>query len=495
MEGKETKVTVKWTYWLFLAIGLGFMLVFPRLSPIGTITPIGMTVLGVFIGMVFLWSTMDSIWPSVLGLLLVALGGYLGEDFQGYAAVKEVFLQAIGSETVLVCLFGMILFGGVSYVGGTKYMARFFMSRKVLEGRPYIFMFLVLLCSFVLGGLTQPMASMLILWPLVIEICEKTGYKKGDKVFYILVCGIYLASTLGQPMLPFKGAPYIIVSAFQKVTGLTVNFGSYIVYNWVMSIILLILFLVYVRFVVRPDVSGLRDITVEDLTKEKLEPMNFQQKAFFVMLALICILLVAPAFLPKTFPGVAIINKAGNIGVFVTTMVIMMIIPFKGKQLLPFKAIAQKNVSWDIIFLVASAIYVCNCMTADVTGIKPFLVNLLQPMLGGKPDLVFVFLLLAFAIITTNFANNAGMAVVLMPVILAFSDQYPGVNLTALGMTITMMVFVALLTPAASPYCGMLHARKDLVSYKEIMSLFLPMFVIGLLVYATVGYAIAGVLF
>lgn len=495
MEGKETKVTVKWTYWLFLAIGLGFMLVFPRLNPIGTITPIGMTVLGVFIGMVFLWSTMDSIWPSVLGLLLVALGGYLGEDFQGYAAVKEVFLQAIGSETVLVCLFGMILFGGVSYVGGTKYMARFFMSRKVLEGRPYIFMFLVLLCSFVLGGLTQPMASMLILWPLVIEICEKTGYKKGDKVFYILVCGIYLASTLGQPMLPFKGAPYIIVSAFQKVTGLTVNFGSYIVYNWVMSIILLVLFLVYVRFVVRPDVSGLRDITVEDLTREKLEPMNFQQKAFFVMLALICILLVAPAFLPKTFPGVALINKAGNIGVFVTTMVIMMIIPFKGKPLLPFKAIAQKNVSWDIIFLVAAAIYVCNCMTADVTGIKPFLVNLLQPMLGGKPDLVFVFLLLAFAIITTNFANNAGMAVVLMPVILAFSDQYPGVNLTALGMTITMMVFVALLTPAASPYCGMLHARKDLVSYKEIMSLFLPMFVIGLLVYASVGYAIACVLF
>lgn len=495
MEGNGKKATVKWTYWLFLAIGLGFMLAFPRLKPFSTITPVGMTVLGVFIGMVFLWSTMDSIWPSVLGLLLVALAGYLGEDFKGYAAVKEVFLQAIGSETVIICLLGMILFGGISYVGGTKYMARFFMSRKILEGRPYIFMFLVFLCSFVLSGLTQPMASMLILWPLAIEICDKTGYKQGDKIFYILICGIYLSSTLGQPMLPFKGAPYIIISAFQKVTGLTVNFGSYIAYNWIMSLILLVLFLLYVRFVVRPDVSKLRDITVEDLTKEKLPPMNAQQKGFFIMLAIICILLVAPAFLPKTFPGIALINKVGNIGIFVTIMVVMMVIPFEGKPMLNFKAIAQKNVSWDIVFLVAAAIYVCNCMTAEVTGIKPFLVSILQPMLGGKPDLVFVFLLLAFAIITTNFANNAGMAVVLMPIILAFSGQYPGVNLTALGMTIAMMVFVALLTPAASPYCGMLHARKDLVSYKEIMSLFLPMFLIGLFIYASVGYAIACILF
>lgn len=57
------------------------------------------------------------------------------------------------------------------------------------------------------------------------------------------------------------------------------------------------------------------------------------------------------------------------------------------------------------------------------------------------------------------------------------------------------MVFVALLTPAASPYCGMLHARKDLVEYKEIMQLFLPMVVAALVLYTLVGYQIAKILF
>ena len=108
---------------------------------------------------------------------------------------------------------------------------------------------------------------------------------------------------------------------------------------------------------------------------------------------------------------------------------------------------------------------------------------------------VFILLILGFALITTNFANNAGMAVVLLPVIIAFADQYPGVNSLVLSMTVTMMVFVALLTPAASPYCGMLHARRDLVSYGEIIKLFLPMAVIALLVYAFVGFKIANFLF
>ena len=123
------------------------------------------------------------------------------------------------------------------------------------------------------------------------------------------------------------------------------------------------------------------------------------------------------------------------------------------------------------------------------------MIQTLQPLLGGKPEIVFIFLLLAFALITTNFANNAGMAVVLIPVVLAFADQYPGVDPIVICMSICMMVFVALLTPAAFPYCGMLHARKDLVEYKEIMQLFLPMVVIALVLYTLVGYQIAKILF
>lgn len=483
-----------WTYWLHLAIGLGFMLVFPMLSPIEPITEVGMAVLGVFIGMVYLWSTLDSIWPSLMGLMLVALAGYVPE-LQGYAAVKKLFMESFGTDTVIVLILGMVLFSALEFVGCTKYMARFFMSRKVLEGRPYVFLFIFFLCSYVIGGFTNPMASMLILWPIAIEVCQNFGYKKGDKIFYTMICGVYLASTLGQPMFPFKGASLVIVSAFEKVSGLSVNYGSYIAYNVIMSLMLLAAFLLIVKVLIRPDVSGFKKITVAELTKDPLPKINAQQLGFFLIVVVYIVALLLPNFLPKTIPVIAFLNNINVIGVSAFCIIIMMVIPYKGKPMLDFKAVARKSFSWDIFFLVAAALYVCNAMTAESTGIKPFLIQTLQPLLGGKPELVFVFLLLAFALITTNFANNAGMAVVLIPVVLAFADQYPGVDPVVICMSICMMVFVALLTPAASPYCGMLHARKDLVEYKEIMQLFLPVVVAALVLYTLVGYQIAKILF
>ena len=306
---------------------------------------------------------------------------------------------------------------------------------------------------------------------------------------------MYLASTLGQPMLPFKGAQYMIVSTFEKISGLSVNFVSFILFNWIMSVILLVCFLAIIRFLIRPDVEAFKKIKVADLTKEQLPKMNPQQIAFFLMIIIYIAAMLLPNLLPKSIPFIALLSQIGLLGINVLCIVVLMIIPYKGKPMMDFRGIAKKSFSWDVFFLVAAAVYVCNAMTAESTGIKPFLVQLLQPLLGGKPELVFVFFLLAFAIITTNFANNAGMAVVLMPVVMAFADQYPSVELTVICMSICMMVFVALLTPAASPYCGILHARKDLVEYKEIMQLFLPMVVIALLVYTLVGYQIAKILF
>ena len=87
----EKNEKVHWTYWLHLAIGAFFMFGFPMLDPIEPLTDIGMTIVGVFIGMVYLWSAVDSIWPSLLGLMLVALAGYV-PDMTGYAAVKQLLV-------------------------------------------------------------------------------------------------------------------------------------------------------------------------------------------------------------------------------------------------------------------------------------------------------------------------------------------------------------------------------------------------------------------
>lgn len=139
MANEKGKIAgMSWTYYLHLVIGLGFMFLFPMLDPIEPITEVGMKVLGAFVGMVYLWSTVNSVWPSLLGLMLVAFSGYAGGD-AGYNDLKTVFMNAFGAETALLVMLGMFLFGLLDHVGCTQYICRFFMERKSLEGRPYLF--------------------------------------------------------------------------------------------------------------------------------------------------------------------------------------------------------------------------------------------------------------------------------------------------------------------------------------------------------------------
>ena len=57
------------------------------------------------------------------------------------------------------------------------------------------------------------------------------------------------------------------------------------------------------------------------------------------------------------------------------------------------------------------------------------------------------------------------------------------------------MVFVALLTPAASPYAGMMHARKDLISFADILKIGFPLCIMAVVLYVVIGYPLAEFLF
>ena len=74
--------------------------------------------------MVYLWSAVDTLWPSIVGLFLFGISGYGGD-----AGFNGVWMNAIGVNTALLVLFSMILFGAVGEVGDTKYIAKWFLTK------------------------------------------------------------------------------------------------------------------------------------------------------------------------------------------------------------------------------------------------------------------------------------------------------------------------------------------------------------------------------
>ena len=78
-------------YYINSAIGVSIMLFFGYLPTFSTVTPIGMKILGIYLGLLYLWSTVDLIWPSLLGIIITG--------FSGYDSVSGILASGFGDGT------------------------------------------------------------------------------------------------------------------------------------------------------------------------------------------------------------------------------------------------------------------------------------------------------------------------------------------------------------------------------------------------------------
>jgi len=132
-------ITIKVVVMIALIICIGNM------PPVGTITPMGMRVLGAFIGTLFGWLTLDFIVGSLVGLLALGLAGYAG-------GIAGTFASGFSDTTVVLMIFSFILVAGLNKVDLTGGLASWFLTRKFAEGRPYVLLAMIMLSAFIMGA-------------------------------------------------------------------------------------------------------------------------------------------------------------------------------------------------------------------------------------------------------------------------------------------------------------------------------------------------------
>lgn len=133
---------------------------------------------------------------------------------------------------------------------------------------------------------------------------------------------------------------------------------------------------------------------------------------------------------------------------------------YQHKPLIDFGQAAAKGVGWDTIIITVTILPVCNILTADVTGIKAFLVAQLGPMLSGRSAMVFSIVIIAIAMITTNILNNAVVGIILLSITFSLSATIP-INSIAIAALIIFCAHIAIVTPAASIYGALLYSNGD----------------------------------
>ena len=298
---------------------------------------------------------------------------------------------------------------------------------------------------------------------------------------------------MGTAILPFQGVGIAMMSVYNNIGGdYPISTTGYLILTVLMGILLMAVFLVLTKFIFRPDVSKLKCLTCETLNATyTLPPMSKAQKLYLAVLPLYLLMVVVPSFCTLCqLPILNLLNEMGALGIAFAWMVVLMLVRFDGTPVLNFREVASRQVPWSVVLMVAIGIAVSQVFGDAEVGIMNAIQNVLRPLLAGKPTLLVVLILMVTGVIITNFAANAAMAFVLTPIAVACATEL-GLNPAPIALCVMMIVFVALLTPAASPATAMCYAEDRYYTAKEIRSWALVISILAIVLYTVVGYPLS----
>ncbi|MCD7893818.1 MAG: anion permease [Erysipelotrichaceae bacterium] len=481
---------------IHLFIGLAIMILF-RFIPVGilpNVTEIGMQVIGVFIGTIYLWTTIDPTTSSLVSIFMLA--------FTDYADSATLLASVFGNSTVIQVFFLTIFTGAVTDRGFTAYIARFIMTRKFVEGRPWVFTFVMLFGAFLVAVFVGPFIPMFLFWPVLYDVYEQVGYKKSDAYPKIMTLAITIAALIGFPVPPYMSNGLALLSnyrgllenfpALSAMSGITISDGSYFIACFLLGVILIVITTLVMRFILRPDVEPLKKVSIEMLEKNPLPPMNFAQKCVGISLVVFIFIMLVPSLLPN-LPVLSFLNQ-NSVAMLIVLVTLLCFIPADDGPVLRLNEIMGKNFAWPTYFLIAAAIILGSVLTNEATGVTAFLNAVLSPIFTGMSTMTFTILFLVICVVLTNICNSLVIGMIMQPVILTYCAT-AGVNPAPL---ITLLIFTVLssaaCTPAASPFAAMLFGNKEYLTSGDVYKYSTTFVVINVIVILVVGIPLVNIL-
>ena len=451
MKGRHLMKTKDMSYYVKSLIGLVIMFGFRHLPPIGPLTPLGMQVTGIFIGLIYLCCVVDIIWPSMVGL--IALG------MSDYCTVTEAISAGFGSELVWMMLIILILAEGISQSGLGEILARWIITRKGLRNRPMLFTFVYMVSFGVCALLISSNASVILAWAIFYNIADMVGYKRGERYSTMMIIGCFLSCIIYEGLFAFQSWWLVLAQTFKDMTGYGINYVTYFIIGFIIETLVNLLWLLAMKYVFKCDFEKLNGVDVEKLGGEEELKLNFQHKMLFFCFGLIVAYVLVTIVLPPEWPFVALLNQITQAGWFALVLVLAMVVRYKEKPVLEFSKVASTGLSWSILMMCAAIIPVARALTSEGTGVTELLNNILSPLFSGMNPVVFLAAILILQMFLTNVGSNMATGIVLMTVIIPFVGNYY-FSPSLVGMIIIFVATMGFILPGSSGMAPYLYSNK-----------------------------------
>ena len=426
-------------------------------SPVDTVSQLGMRVLGIFFGLVYGWIFVDLVWPSLLSFVMLG--------FSGAMNVTQAFVSGFGDTIFLQVLMLFLAAAYFEQCGLTEYIAKWFVSRKINIGRPWVLTFMLFICTIILSNTVSYFAGTMILWSIFYKVCDIYGFKRGDAYTGFVVGGLMYIASVTTALFPFMSYGIIVQGLVAEGVGKTtlIPVGPWIILNIIVALLLILLYIGFGRFILHIDLSRLK--TTEDAFADmRAEKMSRKQKTGLIYMIIFIIMLMGGTLFPSPFKEW--FANLGTLGACALCIIGMIFLKNdKGENKFSINDL-QKGISWPTLILMAATFPMATALEMDEVGILGTVVNWLTNALSGFSTFTFLVGVILFFGLLTQFIHNMVLLVIFTPVLCQTCVQL-GIDPWLFAVILTLSLQNSLATPAASTQSSMVYANTKWITTKQ----------------------------
>lgn len=444
---------------IHIVIILLLMFGFGKLPTFGPVTPFGMKVLGIFLGLIYAWTIDIVMWPCLLGIVL-------------FASIQNTTMLAtlagvIGNQTLLQVAVILAFCYALDVCGLLSYIGNWIMTKKIVTKSPYYLLSTFWIVAYIGSALCLTNGSVLLmLWAIYYKIADEVGIKRYSAYTNTMLIGIAVISYIGSIFFPFSLWPNIVFGLYMSVTGtaIAVPYGTYMLMNLIVGVITFVLCLGVTKFIVKPETDF--DLSNVKIEVAELKMTSIQKFALISVLGSVIFLLL-PSMLPTEWVITKWMNNMSIAGIFIIILILMSTFkdPQTGEKIINLAAVVKNGVPWDQFFLLALAFYMASLLTDVNTGISALFTMILEPVLANKGIILTTIIFIFASVILTNCINNVVCTSLFMPLVALFAGE---MDVVVLVMGMSMALIQGCAMPSGSVIGGLLHGNKEWLMAKDI---------------------------
>lgn len=451
VQATQDKLSINSKTILHYVIMFAIMGIFYFIPSGDVVTPYGMRLLGIFIALIYGW--------TVIGLLIPSLIGCFALSFAGYGTMENVALALFANISIVLMIFGSLAFDSLRQTTASDWIFAKILTSKIAKKSPLLTVMSILTLILVLGALGMGILLNFVIFPVMNDFLKKCGYEKGEKFSNLFLLGYFMAAVMPIGIFPFYSWGLMVCGSLQSIAQFQLASAPYMF----ASIIVYILFLVSYPFLMKAlgcDFSKIANVDVVEAFNVKPDTkLDIAQKfSLFGMLLFIGVVTLC-SFAPVPFLK-AINAKITASGFMLLYWVVMLMVKVDGKPILNLKE-AAGYMYWDLCLLMAVALVLSNALTSTESGLSAFIAALVGPFLSQFGQVTFIILLAITMIILTNLANNIAVVFILINIVASLSLNGIEINLLATSIILAIgSCGVAFLTPASSLPGAIIHGAE-----------------------------------